>query len=505
MKQNNYLRNTILLLLGGFLSFSSCSNDEPSNLSDKGNRITTDEQFFANHFAHDLLELCYYWNEEIASDLNKLNPNKNTDPIATVDEIRFHKGDKKIDKWTQLFNNIQQFQDNVSGITTTYGYLPITYQLEKGKKECISAVSFVYNDSPAAKAGLKRGDVIYKINGQTLTTDNYEELYNSSSITLSMATVKIGGYEKVSITPTGKDIQLNAIHIYEDPILVDSVYEINGKKVGYLAYTSFDLTSIHELIRIAKDFKTQGIEELILDLRYNGGGYVITENVMASMFAPQDVVTAGKLYEKEKFNKQVTQDLAKKGENGETPFMTEFKFKNDNNQIVVISTKESNIGLKKVYGLISKNTASASEALLGGLMPYMDVEVIGKPSHGKYCTGWMIAAKDAYKKVPKPISKWGIYVMASIYQNANGETPCMPDGLQPSLSVDDNPILPEQLGDVNEKLLKVALQRAGKVYNDRKTCSEMESLQLNDIEIPHKASFGKRIQLPGEWPFNPMN
>ena len=505
MIQKNYLCHAILLLLGGCLSLGSCSNDDSSNLLDKENRITTDEQFFANHFAHDLLELCYYWNEEIASDLIKLNPNNNTDPIATVEEIRYHKGDKKIDKWTQLFNNIQQFQDNVSGISTTYGYMPITYQLEKEKKECISAVSFVYDNSPAAKAGLKRGDIIYKINGQTLTTDNYEELYNSSSITLSMATMKIESDKKISIIPTGKEIHLIAMHIYEDPILVDSIYEISGKKIGYLAYTNFDLASIDKLIRIAKNFKTQGVEELILDLRYNGGGYVITENVMASMFAPQDVVTAGKLFEKEKFNKQVTQDLAKNGENGETPFMTEFKFKNNNNQTIVISTKESNIGLKKVYGLISKNTASASEALLSGLMPYMDVEVIGKPSHGKYCTGWMIAAKDAYETVPKPISKWGIYVMASIYQNANGETPCMPDGLQPSLFVDDNPILPEQLGDVNEKLLKVALQRAGKIYNDRKTRSEMEFLLLNDIETPHKASFGKRIHLPSEWPFNPMN
>ena len=505
MIQNNYLRHAIILLLGGCLFLSSCSNDDPANPSDDENRITTDEQFYANHFAHDLLELYYYWTEEISSDLNKLNPNKNTDPVATVKEIRYHKGNKEIDKWTQLFNNIQQFQDNVSGISTTYGYLPITYQVEKGKKECISAVSLVYDDSPAAKAGLKRGDIIYKINGQTLTTDNYKELYNSSSITLSMATLKKGSDNEVNITPTGKDIPLNAIQMYENPILVDSIYEISGKKVGYLAYTSFDLASIPELIRIGKDFKTQGVEELILDLRYNGGGYVITENVMASMYAPQDVVSAAKLFEKEKFNKQVTKELATNGENGETHFMTEFKFKNDNDQTIVISTKEANIGLKKVYGLISGNTASASEALLGGLMPYMDVELIGERSHGKYCTGWMIAAEDAYKKVPQPIRDWGIYVMASIYQNADGETPCMPDGLQPSLSISDNPLLPEQLGDVNEKLLKAALQRAGKSYKETKTRSEMDLLQLNDVEIPHKASFGKRIQLPSEWPFAPLN
>ena len=52
-----------------------------------------------------------------------------------------------------------------------------------------------------------------------------------------------------------------------------------------------------------------------------------------------------------------------------------------------VSTKGANIGLKKVYGLIGSGSASASEALLGGLMPYMDVQLIGSQTHGKYCTG----------------------------------------------------------------------------------------------------------------------
>lgn len=86
--------------------------------------------------------------------------------------------------------------------------------------------------------------------------------------------------------------------MYENPIICDSVYEFNGKKVGYLAYTGFDLKSINPLIEIGKKFKAEGIEELVLDLRYNGGGYVITENVLASMFAPQEAVSSKKVFEK---------------------------------------------------------------------------------------------------------------------------------------------------------------------------------------------------------------
>lgn len=510
MRHNKFLYCTAALLVSGGLFFSSCSEDDKEvpalpeqNKTDSDNkRVTTDEQFYANNFAHDILETYYLWNEEIAADLKELDPYKNTDPIKTVDEIKYHKGDKEIDRWTSLIDNMKQFEEGVAGVSTTYGYQPITYLMQEGSKECISAIAFVYKNSPAAKAGLKRGDLIYKINGEQLTTDNFRDLFNSSSVTISLAKTQPNpNGQGVVIVPTGKDITLNAIEMYEDPVLLDSIYEVNGKKVGYLAYASFDLTSIPSLINISKKFKAQGVKELILDFRYNGGGYVITENAMASMYAPQSAVDAKEIFEIEKYNKLLTKEFEKEGNSTKTPFTTEYKFKDGNGNPINLSTKDANIGINKIYGLITQNTASASEALLGGLMPFLDVEIIGKPSHGKYCTGWMLAAKDAYKKVPEPISNWGMYVMVSIYQNSKGETPCMPDGLQPNFVVDDEPLLPEQLGDVNELMLKAALQRAGKVYEDNgvKSRSGFTNM-LHQIDAPHKANFGKRILLPEQIP-----
>ena len=188
--------------------------------------------------------------------------------------------------------------------------------------------------------------------------------------------------------------------MYENPILCDTVYEFNGKKVGYLAYTSFDLISIPELIEVGKKFKSEGIKELVLDLRYNGGGYVITESVLASMFAPKANVDAGDIFEKEEYNDILTEIYREAGISLETPFMTEY----DYDEIDLhVSTKDANIGLERIYGLISPNTASASEALLSGLMPYMDVRLIGEASHGKYCTGLMMSGEDAYENCPKEI------------------------------------------------------------------------------------------------------
>ena len=63
--------------------------------------------------------------------------------------------------------------------------------------------------------------------------------------------------------------------------------------------------------------------------------------------------------------------------------------------------------IKKIYGLIGSGSASASEALLGGLMPYTNVRLIGTQTHGKYCTGWMLSAEDMYEKCPQEPEELG--------------------------------------------------------------------------------------------------
>ena len=508
MKRNRFMYCATTLLMGCCLFIASCSDDDekiPNPNGDKNEgieneRVTTDEIFYANNFSHDILNLYYYWNKEIADDLNKLNPKTNTNPIKTVEEIRYHKGNKEIDKWTLLIDDMDKFKSGVAGVSKTYGYQPIVYRLA-GSDELVGSVAFVYKDSPAAKVGLKRGDLILKINDKDITKSNYTDLFYTESIKLTMGKAVFDENGKGTITPTGKEINLTAIEMYEDPILKDSIYEVNGKKVGYLAYASFDLTSIPKLIAISKKFQQEGVKELILDLRYNGGGYVITENAMASMYAPKAVVDAKEVYEIESYNELVAKQLKKQGVDGITHFTTEYVVKGSTGIPMNYSTKDSNIGIDKVYGLITKNSASASEALLSGLMPYMDVELIGDSSHGKYCTGWMISAKDAYKKVPEPIKNWGMYVMVSIYQNAKKETPCMPDGLQPDVVAEDNPFYSEQLGDVNEQMLRAALTRAGKIYDDDKEASRT-SMTGKYVEVDSKKNinFGKRILLTEEMP-----
>lgn len=138
-------------------------------------------------------------------------------------------------------------------------------------------------------------------------------------------------------------------------------------------------------------------------------------------------------------------------------------------------------------------------------MPYMEVELIGGQSHGKYCTGYLLSPEDVYEEFPQDIENWGIYVMVSIYQNAAGETPCMPDGLIPDVEVTDNAMLPYQLGDVDEPLLRAALTAAGRTYDDEGTLST-RSLDARFIPMRgvQKPVFGKRILLAPSAKFRPL-
>ena len=112
----------------------------------------------------------------------------------------------------------------------------------------------------------------------------------------------IGRFENSKYTSVEKSVSMQSVSMYEDPILMTKIFDCGGKKVGYLAYQSFTFESSLGLYEVCKEFKKEGISELILDMRYNGGGYVFTEEVLASMLAPEEEVKNGSVFETEVWN-----------------------------------------------------------------------------------------------------------------------------------------------------------------------------------------------------------
>lgn len=485
------LKKYVWLLLAVFLpsGFWSCSdnNDEPEkpvvnpnpNPNQGGNNnqsvAFTDSKAYANFFAFNVMSDVYLWKQDITSALQSWLIA--ADPIAAVKNARYKENGKDVDKWTQMTDAYSEMVGGTDGVSTgTYGFGFKGINYVNYKTIC-AYVLYTYPGSPAEEAGLKRGDMILEINGKPITNESYGELFYSNSVEIGLGTFKDGAF-----VSTGKTVAMNAKAMYEDPIIATKIFDCGSKKVGYLAYTSFTFESCLGLYDVCKEFKKEGISELILDLRYNGGGYVFTEEVLASMLAPEAEVKAKSVFETEIWNDEYMAYYKQKGTDLNTYFRTDFNAKH-NDKVYKFSTADANIGLTKIYALVTEGSASASESLLVGLMPYMDIEIIGKQTHGKYCSGIMWKGEEWYQDIvdnfkannkdfakdypeygdwKKYIGDWGIYVMISMYADKDGKNPCMPDGLKPDFDAKDMFEEAYPLGDEREAMLNLALQKAGK-------------------------------------------
>ena len=519
LKKYVWLFLAVLLPLG----FVACSdnNDEPEkpvvNPNEKPNEggstnqpvAFTDPKAYANFFAFNVMSDVYLWKQDITSALNSWQIS--ADPVEAVAKARYKKASgEDIDRWTMMLESYEESVGGTDGVSTgTYG-LGIKGINYVNYNTICAYVLYTYPGSPAEEAGLKRGDMILEINGKAITSESYRELFYSNSIEIGLGTFKGGAF-----VSTGKTVTMNAKAMYEDPIIATKVFDCGGKKVGYLAYTSFTFESCLGLYDVCKEFKKQGVTELILDLRYNGGGYVFTEEALASMLAPEAEVKNKSVFETEIWNDEYMAYYKQKGTDLNTYFRTNFNAKH-NEKEYKFSTADANIGLTKIYALVTEGSASASESLLVGLMPYMDIEIIGKQTHGKYCSGIMWKGEEWYQDIvdnfkannkdfakdypeygdwKKYIGDWGIYVMISMYADKDGKNPCMPDGLTPDTEAEDIFEEPYQLGDEREAMLNLALQKAGKTDLVSRVVSRSAVALPVGKEIPMKQHplDGKRI------------
>ena len=450
MKRNRWILGlvTVPMLL------SACGKqmpDEYRQLDDE----TRLQRKYVNTFAWNVMDSYYLWRDEIAGALEEWHNWE--EPIQKVADIRYKDAaGKDIDRWTLLTDDYASLKGGVSGHTRTLGMDFQLYYTDKTRARICAVVTFSYAGSPAEAAGIGRGDVVLTVDGREMTPDNYQELVREKL--LGGGTVQLGLSDGRALTVTAKDM-------YENPIQTVRILDRpDGRKVGYLHYTSFTLDSCDELSGVFRDFKAKGIDDLVLDLRYNSGGYLTAMKVLASMLAPQAEVEAGSAYYQEVYNEALAKELGAKP----TCFETGFVF-NSGGSMQVVTTKEANPDLPRLYVLVTEASASASECLVCVLRPFMDVILIGGQTSGKYCAGYLIGAPAWYDSVRKSLGEeeytralpyvdnWGIYVMYSRYADCHGVTLSMPDGIAPDVGAEDDPKDGFALGDPQETMLAAAL------------------------------------------------
>lgn len=385
-----------------------------SKTDNPGDEIGTTEQerllMKANKFVYDYTKEAYLWNKDIPGNITCVSADN---PVDLFEMMR----NKELDKWSYVTDKSKETMESFQGVSTTFGYSLAFGIFSNAPDTYFAVVEYVYPNSPAQKAGLKRGDYLLTLNGAKLNESNYTQLYYGSSISVGIGALNSQG----AVASLGKTVSMTAVKMYEDPVVHYSVISTAGKKVGYLFYAGFYAESHSKLADVFSYFQGEQVTDLILDLRYNLGGDAKTPPYLASMIAPYNVVK-----KKSVFLTEVWNDL----------YMDHFKGTGEDMNIYFQPDIPVNLNLSRVYILTTGSTASASEATISGLAPYMDVIKIGEKSYGKYCGAYLLTPVDANGKEDKEISNWLLSLVIYKFVNTQGFTE-FKDGIAPDYEVAD--------------------------------------------------------------------
>jgi C-terminal processing protease CtpA/Prc len=379
----------------------------------------------------------YLWYDQIPSTFNAQSY---SDPNAIMEAIRQYSTEPgfsgPVDKWS--FGMKQTDWDNLSnGVSGDFGMSVFFF------KEGDLRVKSVERSSPAGIAGIHRGWRITRINGSTnITTSNADFISNAVWNSAS------GNFTFQKPDGSTVDMSLTAATYQEHPVYLDTVYSINSKKIGYFSLNSFlgDTTELYnEFGRVFNRFAAAGINDLVVDLRYNGGGYVTVQQKLADWLAPSSA--NGQLMMKEQFN------------NKYTDYNTVDNFQ-----------KLGSLNLTRIYFIVSHSTASASELLINNLKPFVNVQLIGpNKTYGKP-VGFF----------PVPVSDWYIFPVSFRSTNNQGQGNYF-NGMDLNSQVADG--LDKDWGDVTESCLQDALSSITTgSYRVSSTAGEAVRMQsVNDV------------------------
>lgn len=434
----NPLRTGLALFAIGTLLLTGCKKD-PVEINPTG--TTTASTGYVDNWILANMRYAYYWADKIPA-----RPDTTLAPDDFFDSI-LYKYNATTNPQGDRFSWIQESSADLTallnGQTTTTGMEFDLLLRAQNSTDVVGVVIYVLPGSPADKAGFKRNDVFYSVNGTALNTTNAGIAYGSGTLTFGLATVQNG-----ALTNTTTTRVVTPVVFQENPVFKDSVYTIGDRKIGYLMYNQFvpgpngstTRTYDNQVNAVFGKFKTQGVNELVLDLRYNGGGDVQSSANLASLIVKGVNGQARVPFVRMEFNPQLTADILNDPQGGTDYFYDYF------------SNPANNIGsqLSRLYVLTTDRTASASELIINGLRPFMTVNTVGSTTEGKNVGSFTITDKQNASNL------WGLQPIAFRSYNKNNESDYW-TGFTPTVSVDEPYGALYPLGDTRDALLAGAI------------------------------------------------
>ena len=429
----------VVFLLAAF-AFQSCQDNDdvavPNNLD-------------INDFVWKGMNLYYLWQ----ADVPNLSDNKfktqtelnsflagYTKPEDLFEALRV---DKNIDRFSWIVDDYLELEGALQGTTNNNGVeFGLSYKTS-GSNEIIGWVRYIIPNSDASTKNIKRGDVFYGVNGTQLTDTNYNALLfgSNNDYTLNMADINGGAF-----TPNGKTVALTKTVLDENPILVNTLITSGSKKIGYLLYNGFYSNYDTKLNEAFGTLKSQGITDLVLDLRYNGGGSVQTATRLASMITGS---FTGQVFSKQQWNAKIESYYSTNNPESLKDFFVD----------KIGTTPINSLNMTKIYILTSRSSASASELVINGLKPYMNVVQIGDITVGKNVGSVTLYDSPTFGKEKRnPNHRYAMQPLVLKIVNSVGFGDYQ-SGLTPTFSLKESLSNLGVLGTSTEPLLNLAIAK----------------------------------------------
>jgi carboxyl-terminal processing protease len=332
------------LLLAFLIAGCTVSEDSPPQLGDAA--CTNDGQ---KQFVFDAMQDVYFWNTSlpVSVDLSShASPEDLLDFLKTFSPINASTG-LPIDRFSFINSAAADSAFFGEGQFDGFGF--------SWRYEAAGDVRFtrVFSSSPAAQAGFSRGDRIIALAGRTIADIDANEGVSAvfSMDPLEFTIRRLDNSEFTVIVTKGV--------VTIDPLPQWRVIDTPTGSVGYMELATFISTADPVFDTIFNDFRNAAITDLIIDLRYNGGGLVSTTELLGDYLG--GAVSNGLVFSETLFNDN-----------------------NANlNSIELFQQRINSINLSRLVVIGSRNTASASELITNGMEPHVDVTIVGATTFGK--------------------------------------------------------------------------------------------------------------------------